>query len=416
MKKIILKNEFFKNVTTLISGAVLAQIIPLIIAPIIAKIYSPKEFGLYAIFTSISGILILISNLKYDSSIVLAEDYDEMNKLISLAFIISNVFFVVSSLFILCFFNNKSFYVLILINTYLLSLKSILLNWSNREKLYKVYAKYNVINQLSITFFTLLVGFNNVFKFNGLILGTLIGNFISILYILFKFKQRKTFKFFFDKEVLIKIAIKYKQFPLYNILSSVTSTINYQIPIYLLRIFFGEEATGYYSFMTKYIMIPIGFISGAIGQVFYKKITSIREEFKCMNFEIRKLINIIGKIFIIPIIILLLFGRNIFLIIFGTSWEISGIIAQIMSISAMSILIIEPITYVFIVLKKQKTNLLINIVGVILNIVGLFIINIIFHNLYIFIFAYVLINTFIRIIIVKKVFKIIKESETIGGP
>ena len=48
----ISENEFLKNVTILFSGSTLAQAVPVLIAPIISRIYLPEHFGEQGLFVS----------------------------------------------------------------------------------------------------------------------------------------------------------------------------------------------------------------------------------------------------------------------------------------------------------------------------------------------------------------------------
>ncbi len=50
MNKFFPKNEFAKNVLTLITGTTTAQTIPIIISPLLTRIYSPEDFGVWDYF------------------------------------------------------------------------------------------------------------------------------------------------------------------------------------------------------------------------------------------------------------------------------------------------------------------------------------------------------------------------------
>ena len=47
------QSKFFKNFLILFKGSFLAQLIPLFFSPIIARIYTPEQFGILALFVSI---------------------------------------------------------------------------------------------------------------------------------------------------------------------------------------------------------------------------------------------------------------------------------------------------------------------------------------------------------------------------
>ena len=60
-----LKSEFSKNVLKLISGTTVAQAIPVLISPILARLYNPQNFGDFALFTSFVSILAVMTTFRY---------------------------------------------------------------------------------------------------------------------------------------------------------------------------------------------------------------------------------------------------------------------------------------------------------------------------------------------------------------
>ena len=67
-------STFLKNVGKLVSGTVLAQIIGLLLTPIITRLYLPDDFGIYQLFLSINGIIVIFAALSYERAILLPED------------------------------------------------------------------------------------------------------------------------------------------------------------------------------------------------------------------------------------------------------------------------------------------------------------------------------------------------------
>src|SRR5690554_2659536 len=72
-----LESDFTKNVLTLMTGTVIAQLIPLVVAPILSRIYTPAEFGRFALYLSIIQILGAIANGRYELAIVLPKEKRE---------------------------------------------------------------------------------------------------------------------------------------------------------------------------------------------------------------------------------------------------------------------------------------------------------------------------------------------------
>ena len=71
--KKINENKFLKNLTTLFIGSSLAQIIPLIFYPLMTRIYTPADFGLFAYISAISAVLVTFATGKYEMSILISK-------------------------------------------------------------------------------------------------------------------------------------------------------------------------------------------------------------------------------------------------------------------------------------------------------------------------------------------------------
>ena len=100
------KSEFTRNVLTLMTGTTIAQAIPIAISPILTRIYTPEDFGIFALYISIASILSLIATGRYELAIMLpTKDKDAVN-IVALSLFIS--FFVsFIALLIVSIFNTQ---------------------------------------------------------------------------------------------------------------------------------------------------------------------------------------------------------------------------------------------------------------------------------------------------------------------
>ncbi|ENM3968826.1 oligosaccharide flippase family protein, partial [Vibrio cholerae] len=80
IKNLMPKSKYARNILTLITGTTIAQAIPILIAPILTRIYTPEDFGVLALFVAITSIFGAISNGRYELAIMLPiEDDDAIN-------------------------------------------------------------------------------------------------------------------------------------------------------------------------------------------------------------------------------------------------------------------------------------------------------------------------------------------------
>ena len=80
------RNTTFKgDVLRLVSGTGLAQLIGVLAAPILTRLYAPEAFGVAALFASITGILGVLACMRYELSIVLPDNDREAANLLGVS-------------------------------------------------------------------------------------------------------------------------------------------------------------------------------------------------------------------------------------------------------------------------------------------------------------------------------------------
>ena len=151
--------EFYKNVLKLLTSISIAQLVPILITPILTQYFSPKDFGLYGLYISICTILGGIASCKYDTAIMLPKKtHDAYNTLI--LSILITFLFSTFCLSLLSTFNEKLFditdsellnkyYYIIPCSIFLISINHILIVWFNRKKHYSVIGKQNLFKSIS---------------------------------------------------------------------------------------------------------------------------------------------------------------------------------------------------------------------------------------------------------------------------
>ena len=71
--------RFIKDSGTLVSGQVAAQLIAFAAYPLLTRLFTPDDFGLYNVFYSYIEVFIILSTGKYELSIVAAKSDVEAN-------------------------------------------------------------------------------------------------------------------------------------------------------------------------------------------------------------------------------------------------------------------------------------------------------------------------------------------------
>ena len=101
-----IKSEYSQNVLILMMGTTLSQAIPVVITPILTRIYTPEDFGIYAIFVAIITILGSIVSGRYELAILLPERDDDAINIFALGLLIIT-FMVMITVIIVTVFNDS---------------------------------------------------------------------------------------------------------------------------------------------------------------------------------------------------------------------------------------------------------------------------------------------------------------------
>ena len=173
---------------------------------------------------------------------------------------------------------------------------------------------------------------------------------------------REDFKIF--RKVSVKkmkeMAIEYKNFPLFSSWSTLANTISPQVPTFLLAYFYSTSVVGYFSLANQVVNMPMGLIGTAIQQVFFQKISEVKNgnakgDMKIIVGEVYKKLILIG---VFPMILLLILGEEIFTFAFGKNWYVAGTYVKILVPFIFLVFLALPISTLYSVLKSKKSGLL----------------------------------------------------------
>ena len=71
-RKPIPRDGFFRAAAALTTGSALAQLLPMLASPLLARLYTPGELGAYALFVSTLNLTGQLACLKYDLALIVA--------------------------------------------------------------------------------------------------------------------------------------------------------------------------------------------------------------------------------------------------------------------------------------------------------------------------------------------------------
>ncbi len=370
MLKNITNNEFWKNVITLLSASVLAQAIPFMLLPILQKwFFTPSDFGILAIYTSISLLLASIASFKYELAIVNEESDDNAQHLFWGSAIIALIFTIVITIILKLFTKPISelfkaeelgnYIMLIPLTIIFVSFGEILNFWNNRKKEFKTIAAAKISKSITAESSKLILG--KISLNNGLIIGRIIGEFFSLLFLLINFIRydlASFTKFNFDKTK--HILKKNYRFPTFSMPSVFVGNFINVVFIALISRYFGTTAAGIIGVSVVYVAVAFGIMSQAFSQVFFKEIHEHKSRKELLNFYLKNA-AILSTISILIIIIVEIIPSNAIVFILGEQWIEMVATLKILVFAYGAQFITSSLSFIYIRLNKQRTMLIFDI-------------------------------------------------------
>ncbi|MFA5646986.1 MAG: oligosaccharide flippase family protein [Bacteroidales bacterium] len=371
--------EFLRNFLTLFTGSTLSQFIPFLAGPLIARLYAPSDFGLYALLSSTAGLASIVATGSYEFAVLTSDTDDEADSLSLLSSLLSFIFSCVASvvLFLIVLFakpwGTTSFgYVWFLVPLFVVFQG--VLNATgyrlNRQQKYGVMAKGRLLRTAIMTSAQVLLGLFSLPW--GLFPGMLTGHFSAALYQLKSVRHYfySAFRSFSVKNIKT-LAIKYYRFPAFLMPAQLVNELSVQAPVFLLKSFFSTAAVGLYALPQKFLNLPVALIGNSIGQVFFQKAVEQKNQPESLAATTLSLFRFLFRIGVIPFSVMLVFGDTIFAWLFGVQWLQSGLFAQMLSPWLLFVLAGSPISKLFTVLDRQNQSLWFNLVLLALRVAGL---------------------------------------------
>ncbi len=365
MRNLLRKSELARNSSILIGGTLLAQIIPVLLQFVLRRMYSPEEFGMAAVYFTIVSILAVGGSLSYHSAIVLPKEDKDGNSLVVGSLVISVFFSILVFLIILLFSNPiievfklplgiKDWMYLIPVSVLFNSGHLIFSNWLIRKKAFKALA-YNKISRRSSEG-AAQVSLNALWKGNGVLLGTIIGDFINYLTYLFQFRRSGGRLVGVSKDDIKANLKKYLHFPKISLIPNLMSTVSLLLPVLIINAFYKEEITGQFDLSRQILALPLALISMSLSQVLLQKISQSRNDKTSVIKTIKRIFWLLFLGAGAASIVTFFFGEEIITLVFGDKWRLAGDVTELLIFGYAIKFIVSPFSSTFIAFEQLKLN------------------------------------------------------------
>ena len=363
------KSEYARNVLTLMSGTTIAQVIPVVVTPILTRIYSPAEFGLFAVYMALISVGVMIATGRLEMAVLIARKDSEALQLAVISLVISGVISFLGLIAIVIWGRQiavlaglpelETWLYIVPFSIFLFSVYKVLLHWLNRKKQYELMSRSRITQSGSISALQMVVGLAAKIP-AGLALADCLGRVAALLFIFKRVKASIKLPEF-NRARQYALIRRYRKFPFLGSPASLLNILSLQMPYVIIPAIFTSAIAGMYFLVFRVLMMPISLLGEAMMEVFRNKaIEDLKEHGTCRPIFIKTFLSLV-IIGLPPALLLTLFGQEIFAFVFGEDWREAGSYAAILAPMALFRLSCAPLSGVLFIREKLTLMLMLQL-------------------------------------------------------
>ncbi|MFK7859423.1 MAG: lipopolysaccharide biosynthesis protein [Granulosicoccus sp.] len=360
------KGSRLRHILSLTKGTLLAQIVFVAATPVLTRVYSPEELGVFGVFTALVLVMARFAGLRLELAIVLPKRDAMALRLAELTIVVCIGVLLLFSIAYMMAVNAfglshnhhalQAYVPLVVIGVLLFLLNETLVFWSIRKQQFAVVANARIINAVLLAILQLF-GFFFAQKLLILIAAYPIALAAAIIYQARHLDLDLIRQHSADRLRHYRILLhRYQRFPKYTTWSTGLSELSQALPLFVLSVIFGNLQAGYFFLARRIGLLPTSIIGRAITQVNHADMLSLYQSGKLGQSMVRQM-HWLQWICILPAAIIAYFAPALCELAFGENWNIAGLYLQYLTPYVVVRFIFAPAGAINHVAEWQKLEL-----------------------------------------------------------
>lgn len=326
--------QFIRHFFLLFSGTAIAQIINFASYPILARLFLPADFGVFAMFVAATAIPSAIACGRFDLAVPTAPRHGRF-AILWLCYLISILTGIVSAIAIWIYFviTNSIYawwFVLMIGITVLLTgyvnATSIFLM---RHERYRVTSESLVV-RTGVTI-TLQIGLSFIWADSfSLVMGFFIGLAAQSIQLWFHVKNNIPLRSARILQIRI-IFLRYRRQVSVDIPSTLLAAMALNITPFFIQYLYGANSVGLFSLAQRIAIVPLQLFNDSLAQVFFQKAARSHEKNGHFWNEFKLTIFSAGLVALVALICIGYFSKTFVILFLGNLWEPAAVMLVIVA-------------------------------------------------------------------------------------
>jgi O-antigen/teichoic acid export membrane protein len=357
--------EFWKNVLTVVAGATGAQVLPLLVAPLLTRLCTPDEMGAFSVWLGVISVAAIAATLRVDTAMILDHEEEQQRTCFSVVAYSATVLALVLTLcgaaaraLDLPAVRDMSWFGLLTIGigTWLTAYTQTTLAYAASHNLFGKAARAKMWGAGTIALSQLVLlgaGVGGKALLAGQLIGLCAGLWAARM-LLSPPSARVGLRLDAEQRSYL---IKHQAFWRFSLPSSLLNSLVGQLPLFMVGLKHGALAAGLFALTQRVLAAPISLIAYSILEVFKRQSVHDFQTLGNCRDVYRHTFKALFLLALGPSLILFQFSPELFAFVFGEAWRPAGAIARVLAPLYFLNFIASPLSYVFFVAGKQKIEL-----------------------------------------------------------
>lgn len=371
MSKRFPRGSFVRSVGVLAGGTAGAQLITLLILPVLTRLYTPQEFEVLALFSAVLSILGVVACWRFEIAIPLAEKESSAVSLVVLAWLCTlfmslsttaAVLFLPDEINELTRFKLSDYLYYLPIAVFFIGSFTAFQYWSTRRKAFTRISSNRLAQSVGMS--VSQVGFGYLgYTPAGLLIGALVQSglgFINLGRVFFLDAYHELRKI--RVEQLRATFSEFSRYPKYSTWEALANTAGVYLPVIIISFYSSNAEAGFLMLAMRLLSAPLGLIGSAVSQVYLSEAARKNEAGELQGFTTQT-VRMLFKVSVVPIGLVAITAPFIVPLVFGQDWARTGVIISWMTPWFLLQFVASPVSMVLHVTNSQVTALLLQVFG-----------------------------------------------------
>ena len=312
-------------------GAILAQCINLLTVLLLTRIYTPYDFGLFGTYSAIVTLCAVTSGLRYELAVSLPKREGTASNLLALTSL-AVITFSLTILIVVTMLEMSGLIAEVQLLHYLYALPlgiavaglyQTTIYWAMRHRNFQGISKSRVGQSSSVLAIQVSFGWVGA-GIAGLIAGSILSHLAGAILLIVAIGARKRAAF---RQVswsrMRLLAIRFNRFPKFSVLEGLAASAGTQLPILVFAASFSSTLSGQFVLAVQIAQTPLRLFGTSMGQVLFSRAAEAKRSGNLADLMSSSM-RFLARLGIAPLLMTTVIAPELFSMIFGESWLISG--------------------------------------------------------------------------------------------